>query len=710
MKKLFTLLFLCGALLVRAQYPLISIHDAQYVTLQNLANGIDTAITFGDTVQIEGVVMFDPCDYGLSTTGSRLGTFITDPAGGAWNGVHVMIDAAAIGYSGTLHQLDQDVLFRDNSAVGNIVRYTGIVSGFSNNTQILCIPTQCQVMGTVSSLPTPPVVTIDSLMLNDGTGTMVIQKPTGEQWEGQYVELDNVVIVDVSAGTGNSTGRWFWSAQDAAGNKIKIRDVSGWVRNDTSDNFCFPGGTNTPWQFNPLPIQNATISFLKGFIVEYVSSQGVDEYYIAPRDTFDIGDVTSAPPTISYLHVSNPVISTTQTQTVSATITDFDGSVASADLYYSVGLGNQTYTMVPMTNSSGSLWTANIPAITPDSTYVNYWVKAFDNDGNFSNYPDSLATNRFYLVLNSGVNSIHDIQWNPNHIGSSFYSGYKFNMDITATVMSTTGIYDLGIVSIQEGTNPYQGIMLRGNTTNPVDAMQRGDIVHITNARVTESFGVTYLDSVTYTLVSPGNPLYAPIMSTNKDSIRLNKFDYTEPYESMLVGYDTVFVINQNPDAPSAFGEWLIADSTTATVGLRCDDKSYDLPDLVFATDSLLLNEQLDYIYGELTFSFGNWKLWPRNRDDIEGFQTITPIIIVCPGDHQIMAYPSPASQTLTLRMPDATQTQINVFDIAGKLVKSFTTSQSINDIPVSGWNNGIYILQIQNASYHQTIKVVVSH
>ncbi|MCY7410019.1 MAG: hypothetical protein LH473_07085, partial [Chitinophagales bacterium] len=146
MKKLLLLLTFTTLLsnYTFAQYPLISINDLQLVDPQTLSNGKDTSLYYGDTVQVEGIVNFDPCDYGQSTTGSRNGTWLQTAGGGAWNGIHVLIDPGALGYSGTLNDLNNAVQFIDNFQVGNKVKCTGILSSFGltnapvpGNSQIL---------------------------------------------------------------------------------------------------------------------------------------------------------------------------------------------------------------------------------------------------------------------------------------------------------------------------------------------------------------------------------------------------------------------------------------------------------------------------------------------------------------------------------------------------------------------------------------------
>lgn len=718
MRKISALiLVLLSVLNVRAQYPLVSISDIQYVDFQNLSNGIDTSSYFGDTVEIEGIVTFDPCDYGLSSTGSRVGTWLQDPNQSSWNGIHVLIDAAAIGYSGTLSELNNAVQFIDNFQVGNKVRCTGIVGNFGlnsstpvpGNTQVLLLPIASEITG-IGSVPSPYIINVDQFMLSDGQGGQITQHTTGEVWEGCYAEIPNVQVVDVSYGTGSNTGRIFWSIQDQFGNKMGVRDVSGWIRNDTFDNFCTSIGSNTPDTWDISPYIGATVSYVRGQILEYCSSNSGCQYYISPRDFNDIGPITAAPPVVSNVTLSNSVPGTSQSQTVSATITDVDGSVAIAKLYYSIGLGNTTFTSVSMTQS-GNTWSGTIPAQGPDSTYVNYWIKATDNLGYSTNYPDSLATNSFYWVKNDGINSVKDIQYNPSGSATPFLAGkWLTNMDLQGIVMATVGFYDLGLTILQDGEGAWHGIYLRGQN---LSTLKRGDKIKITSAKVFENFNVTFLDSTTYLLLSTGNPLYAPYMGLDPAAIHDAVFDQTEPYEGLLIGFNNMFVVNQNPDDPSTFGEWAVDINTTDNIGMRCDDYSNDIG-FDFGLDSLSLNQSLDYIYGILYYSFGNWKLLPRNKDDIAGYQTISGIENDPLNLLEVKAYPNPAKDVMhvAISLTQSQQVTISLHDLTGRKVISesvkLTTGENQLTLSSTGVPAGVYMLTISSDQFSFAEKMVV--
>lgn len=707
MKKIFSILFFLFPTILFAQtYPLVSIHDLQYVDGQSLATGNDSsAIYMGDTVQVEGVVTFNPCDYGLSDQHVRVGTFIEDSAGGAWSGVHVLIDPGAIGLGSTpaaVTQLNNDVLFLDNYQYGSKVKATGIVTSFRNNTQIVLLPVQSTVTSFSTPVPAPAQVTIDSFMQSDGQGGQVLQITTGEKYEGVYVQFNNVRVVDVSVTNGYGGTRVFWSIQDAAGNKMKIRDLSGWMRNDTIDNFCHPG-TNTVAPFDT-PIVNSVLAFVKGVIVEYKSGSGNYEYYLAPLTLSDVGPTTYAAPTILSTSLSIPVPTTSQTQTVTATISD-DQSVASAILYYTSGLTNNSFTPVTMTNTSGNIWQATIPAIGPDSTYVKYWIKATDNQGYYTNYPDSLGTNSFYLVKNAGITSLTQLNFHPLGYFSSPYANQTItNMNASGTVVSTTSLYDEGRVFIQDAQIPWSGIALKGSN---IFTLHRGDRINITKAKVIEDFGVTSLDSVTFTVTSQ-IPEILPIFGIPMDSVIAGRYQYTEKYESMLLGFNTVNVVNTNPDAPSNFGEWSIYYNTSTTAGLRCDDESNDIG-ATFNTDSLQTNMSLNYIYGILTRAFSNWKLLPRNLNDIDGFHTIEIGIDEAGMQNNFWSiYPNPVSDNLLINYSGASKNIfVELFDATGRKVFEPKNNSATVSLNVQSLSAGTYFLQMNDGAITVHSKIV---
>jgi len=611
---------------VSAQYPLVDIYDLQYRDDASLAVEDDLSNYAGDTVRVQGVVSFNPCDYALSSTGSRMGTFLQDEDGGGFTGIHVLIDWPAIGWT-DLESLNDATLFVDNFQVGNIVECTGIINSFEGYTQLLLLPIETEIIG-FSTMPSPTAAEISELMQSDGAGGQVINTLEGEKYEGMYVEFTGVYVTDITP----SGLRWFWYVQDVDGNKIQIRDMSGHFRNDTYDDECniWAGGaageTNTPDAYTP-PALGTNLAYIRGVIVEFTAET---EYAIAPLSISDIGPSLASPPVITDINRTPVVATSTETVTVSASITDLDGTVAYADLYYSYGIGNTGFTAVSMADLAGDTFQGNIPAPGIDSTYVNFYISATDNDGNTINYP-SPTSPIIYIVYDDGINSIVQIQNSPFSTGTSIWANDSISaMNIQAIVTSTTQTYDLGAVAIQEGSDAYEGIFIKSGPGDGTDQLFRGDEITITSAKVIEEFGVTKLANITYTLNSQMNTLPAFVTGLDPLDVDAKIYDATEPYEGMLVKFDNAFVTSNNADVATggAFGEWRVNLSNTPEVGMRCDDYSYELP-FEFGPDTLTMGEELTYIQGIMYYSFGNWKLLPRDKNDIEGYQTTYPNSII---------------------------------------------------------------------------------
>lgn len=675
MKSTFLCAFMALSFSAFSQYPLVSIHDIQYKSDAALGVDDDLSDYEGDTVTVQGLVIFDPCTYALSTSGTRMGTFLSDVSDGtAWSGLTVLIDSAAIVFDGTLEDLNNATLFVDNFQIGNIVECVGIVSTFDGLTQFLILPEETSVIG-FGTPPTAYSTTIDQFMQSDGAGGQVIQTLTGEPYENVYVQFDNVFVTDVTYNAASM--RWTWFLQDLDGNKIQIRDISGYYRNDVStDDECniwsggVAGEVATPDEFIA-PALGTYLSYVRGVAVEFsVSTQ----YAIAPLVPDDIGPALAVPPVISNIK-RNPVVATPdEAVTVSATITDLDGFVVSASVNYSYGIGNTGFTTVSMTNTGGDTWEGDIPGPGTDSTYVNYYITATDDFGNVINYPSPSAP-YIYIVYEDGIHSIVQIQNTPFLSGNSVWANDSIpTMDIEAYVTSTTQTYDLGLVAVQEGSAAYQGIFIKSVPGDGTEQLNRGDKIKITAGKVIEEFNVTKLSNITYTLISQMNPLPAFVTGLDPVDVDAKVYNETEPYEGMLVKFDNAFVTSNNADAGAggAFGEWRVNTSNTPEVGMRCDDYSYEI-DFDFGPDTLTMGESLSYIQGLMYYSFSNWKLLPRDKNDIEGYTTTYPNSIVSFNFTSPLAAGSinEAAHTISVLVPAGTDVTalIPSIDYTGQLV-----------------------------------------
>jgi hypothetical protein len=540
-----------------------------------------------------------------------------------------LIDSAVIDFDGELEALNTATLFVDNFQVGNIVEFTAIVSSFEGNTQLWLLPLESTVIG-FDVPPTAYLSSIDQFMQSDGAGGQVMQTLTGEPYENVYVEFQNVFVTDVSYNAASM--RWTWFLQDGAGNKIQIRDVSGYYRNDLStDDECNiwaggdPGEVSTPDEYTAPPL-GTYLSYVRGAIVEFDAET---QYAIAPLVPDDVGPALAVPPVIANIQ-RDPVVATPdETVSISATITDLDGTVASASVNYSYGIGNTDFNTVAMTNTGGDTWMGEIPGPGTDSTYVNYYINAIDDLGNAVSFP-APASPYIYIVYDDGITSIVQIQNSPFTNGNSIWMNDSIPlMDLEVIVTSTTHTYDLGLVAVQEGTGPYQGIFIKSVPGDGSDELYRGDLIRITSGKVIEEFGVTKLSGISYELLSQMNDLPDFTTGIEPEDVDDKLYAVTEPYEGMLVRFDDVYVTSNNADEGfGEFGEWRVNTSNTPDTGMRCDDYSYEI-DFDFGPDTLVSGDLLGYIQGLMYYSFSNWKLLPRDKNDIDGYTTAYPNQIV---------------------------------------------------------------------------------
>lgn len=182
--------------------------------------------------------------------------------------------------------------------------------------------------------------------------------------------------------------------------------------------------------------------------------------------------------------------------------------------------------------------------------------------------------------------SIFDIQYTADPSGDSPYTGQEVTISGIVTGTFFSGYF------IAEAPGPWQAIFVYSNRNSP----QVGDEVSVTGT-VSEYNGLTELTAITnFQLFSSGNsptPLTLEVQSIPQ-----------EQYESALIQVKDVTVTSLED-----FGEWVISVGGAA---VRCDDMN----DYVYFPQ---VGDKLDAVTGNLTYSFGEFKIAPRKTNDISG-------------------------------------------------------------------------------------------
>ncbi len=194
--------------------------------------------------------------------------------------------------------------------------------------------------------------------------------------------------------------------------------------------------------------------------------------------------------------------------------------------------------------------------------------------------------------------SIYDIQYTLSAPADSPYDGQI----VRTRGVVTAAQYGNNQIFIQDGAGAWNGIKLY----NPGVDLEQGDLVEV-QAMVDEYFNMTELYPVySVQVLGVSNPLPAAEVLTTLATAQ-------EQWESVLVRTEDVTVTNINPDDPSDYGEWEIDNATSP---IRVDD--------VYYLYEPTLSEFLDYVQGPLNYGYSNFKILPRDNNDISSVASAT--------------------------------------------------------------------------------------
>ena len=595
-------------------YPLVEISDIQTVPAANLAACIDTPQHKGDTVRIQGIVTV-PGGLAQSASGRQIWVRAINSQGPFNN----------IGIRSGVATSPTDLL---NVQPGDQIEITGVVQEYNGTsvsnpsndgeTQIVPLADGVRLLNSVAA---PTATLLDSVgVLNDHQ--RVNRLPTGEAWEGAFIELQNVTVVSVS-NFGTTTPRVSFTVQDAAGAKVEVDDRFLAARLPPSGTFIAPSvGDN--------------FTSLKGIIIHSKNGcQGTSTnnrgYTLNPFDPSHYQHGAQSPSIGNFAKQPAQPCSTSAT-TIKVTITD-DGSIASAALYYSVNQAPPT--MVAMTHAAGDTFTADILG-QPDGTIVSYYVRATDNQNNVSQVPASASP--YFYISRCGGPTIHDIQYTPYANGNSGLTSQPVT-GIQGVVVST--VNDLGQVYLQQpGAAEWGGIWLSGGTT--LTTLNRGDLVSV-DGTVQENRNVTTISVTTSSIISNGNAV-TPVTVT-PGQVGTYDFAANEKYEGMLLHCNgPLYVVDPNvvtPGSTSNFAEYRLGpDAQDPNTGVVVQVGNQSTTNFSSLNVSYINDQRWaanlhvpptivstgDHFDGGVTgllyYGFNQLMLLPRDNADMTGFVT----------------------------------------------------------------------------------------
>jgi hypothetical protein len=719
----------------------VSINDVQLVSIADLTACTDLSSYDGDTVRVRGIALHDgnltEVASGSVTGGCRPGIHLLDTAnngmGGDFSGIQIHgVEAGNNANPVTdLHTI----------VAGDVVEIVGVVGTYSGETQIYPLGNSSVTVMAPVAVPAPRVVSVGDL--NDGN--RVNQLPTGEPIEGSLVMLNNVTVTAVNFFSGGS--RVSIDVTDANGNTINVSDrfLVQRLPSYTSVNPSSPAANGS---FVAPPV-GLVYDTLIGIVLhsENGCTGGAGRgYEINP---FDASHYIQGASPASITNVSRtPLVPTSsESPVVTCNVVDFaPGSVASVYLFYTDDITAGSYDSVAFTQvGSTDDYTGTIPAFA-DAKMVGYYIKATDNDGLVSQYPATpagSATNNIsvYTVRDGGL-TIVDVQKVLDYNNdASYYMGDT--VTVTGVVSASAKDYDLGYVYIQQtGATEWGGLSLIGNSD--LVLLKRTEEITVTGV-IEENYNFTRMNVID--VVKTGN--IVPLETTYFDpsDAALHSTGEIEKYESMTVGFANgtsgLFITNENAN----FGDYEVGTSATATqstmvtagrqtssaftslwVSLVTDGYYWD-NDGQMEVDTVITSAdmEMDSIAGILYYGFSNYKLMPRNNDDIMGLSENgtaivldstnlslpTSIVDVNGKSVETTVFPNPASNNVTVSVTglNANYT-VAIYDLSGRMVSQSVRGSIATQISVANLQNGVYLMKVSDLEgNHLAIdKIVVKH
>ncbi|MBX7241307.1 MAG: T9SS type A sorting domain-containing protein [Bacteroidia bacterium] len=696
MKKFTLLATLMGGFILSQAQTAVTIQQIQTVSPQTLATCVDSSSPEGQQVKVRGVVVMDA---GLAQAASGRNLWI-QAGTGPWSGLDIF-DAAAVDLDGLV--------------AGDSVELTGTVEEFAPTggpkaeSELISI-TAVNIIGSGNPVQSTLVNLGD---LNDNTQLNILS--TGEQYEGVYVELQNVEVTAVVYFSNNT--RVSFNVKDANGNLINVSDRFLAQRLPAS------GGNFVP------PTVGTIYTSLKGILIH--SPNGCKNYNgrgyeLHPFSSADYQVLQGfSPPTISGIMNSPAAPTSSQSVTIQATIADADGTVDSAKVYYAVGVSNTNYIPLMMTGAA-STYTATIPA-QANGSFVKYYISAWDNDQLIAtqpNVPGNLNP-KAYVVADNGL-TIKDIQYTPFVDGNSIYRDQT--VTVTGVVTASAQPGNLGYVFIQqEGQLGWGGVMCIGN--NALSTLVVGDKVTVTGD-VKESFGCTRIENIS-NIVSAGTGSINPL-TLDPDVFSTYDFAANEQYESMLIELANpamngkVYIINTNADAPANFAEYrvgkdaLLPDNGCRVIAGRQTGSAYSSLNVSYVNDSSwaltdgIMNVPVEVVqYGDcmesvtgiIYYSFSNMKLLPRNNGDYVNYDAGCDGISAIDNRNlaEVKVYPSPANGEIHVDYEFSynAKATLQLVDMMGRTVYAQTLSgaQGAQVLSTAAIVNGTYLIRITDGN-----------
>ena len=559
----------------------------------------------------------------------------------------------------------------------------------------------------------PVVITTDDIH-DIVDGQTQIDWDVYADFSGQYVRFEDIEQIgrEFNSGEGRVDVLLSTAGQDT---QVNIYDVSVCFRNDRGADY-FPPNQAPACIDEPFAPPPTGIVSVQGFLSYYGDDGGFNysvpdpaNFSIIPFEESDYEVAEGAPiitveteglPSPDGTLIRATVVPGTQGNTISSVVATYTTES---------GVDGE----VTLSNTSGDIYEGTIEGLTAGD-FLTFTVSATDN-ANLS--AESIA--QTLLVVDGPVSSIFQVQVTPDGGpgGSSITTSEPVAFDLDAVVQTaffaTVSSSDSGyFVSIQDDPDlgPFSGVEINFGSTDP--GLVPGDQITITEARVVENFGVTRLTDVEYTVTGSGDPYGPKTVETSIFGTDGEGRAALEQHEGLLLRFEDGTIATPNADDPSNFGEFEITTDGGATT-VRVDDSPEAIP--TGFNDGLSAGQPFTAIEGLLTYSFGNYKLFPPTLESLQIDGIAREGDLETASVRILGSYPNPAGRTarVAFELATAADVSLRVFDAMGRQVAVVAAGARgagahAVTVDLGGLASGVYVLRLDAAGEVATSRIAV--
>ncbi|MFA6979754.1 MAG: T9SS type A sorting domain-containing protein [Ignavibacteriaceae bacterium] len=709
MKSLMLAIVFFTGLNFAQQYPLVTLQDINFIHDSLNPSTWPNSPLSGDTVRVRGQVLVSPLVNAqtdrriILSAGTRWASYIQAHDASEWTGLMILQNDTTT--QGTLFDLADTT---------GTYEFTGVVTPYPPATELVLItapqPIEISLIEQHAKKPDPIPLTIDSCYLPDGSFNYNLRK-----YLGMYViftsdEQHPLITSDLVTGTGSSAGGF--NVNDLNGHKIQMYAQSNYFK-------TAPARTLRP-SYTPPPV-GSQLTYIRGLLEMYLNV-----WEIVPLYPEDLGPILVSPPSISNVRRSLAVVSPNDDVTVTASIKGLQGAtVTSAKLFKRVnGLNLESLDMVKGTGADSLVYTVVIPKIASDSAFVDFYVKATDNNGLSSTSPQNLTTSRYsYFVLNRAL-KIQDVRYSPFGSAYSGYNGYRVTINgvVTADTSDIPGNHGSNPprVYIQNGQGPWSAILLgtTGANGSQVTNLKRGDNVTVEGVIALGSLGVR-IDSLAPIIVNSQNNTLptAEVLLTETIGTSVLGTVAAEQWSGCIVTYKNVTIDVANADGTSNFGESYGNDGVLPHTRIIWSDGNTSF-NVGASAVKVNAGDTFASITGILGFTHSYYKLAPRKDDDITGYvpTSVEVEAIGSPADYSLKQnYPNPFNPTTNIvySIPKSGFVTIKIYNILGQEVRVLA-NRMMNpgtynvSFDASSLNSGVYFYSLTVDNFTQVKKMML--